>query len=373
MNSGPGDTVPLPSPVLEARNLDGSHQAPCLSRRDQVADQKKVESCPEPRLETSPSTSELVTIEIDKPFAKLIPINLEARQAFHDTAIAAKKGVVLERHESFIRVEGVRVACIMSPPLDGTDTETDSELGNINSNHLELLDGHYVFYLPKSQDLLGPQGFRIGYGRAKDHGNKVDILLLPPSSDRSATSKLNSHSIAHSHALIRYNEKSGVLVLVPLSPHHAIRYLTADNEPLFAGDSRVLFRRTNIIMIGNLQYCFEYVLDEEEYISYVERRNSFLQHHFPNSPTPSPYIRAFPKQDDDYLCVRNIILHRSIDSGAFGVVSAGVDRERGLPLAIKEICLKNIHARTVFEAEISIAQEFTEVWLRRFWDSARDC
>ena len=296
-------------------------------------------------------------------FARLVPSNDAARIAFHEVALACQNGKILPHHKDalFIRESGHTPACSQDAPASSSsDSEGPASIDGQDSQSA-LLQGHFGFLFDhQGTGFTSNIGYRIGKGTSKAEGDRsVDILIIPPPSERSSRTKQLANGVASIHSLIQVHPDSGALMLVSMSNSRPVVYLDSDEEPLFKGNSHVLFRKKNTFWLGNMQFCFEYTMEPGQYQKFEQKRNAYLQRLHPGRPLPHPAILAVPREGIQKIDVA--LVHESLSSGAFGMVSAGVHKLTGEPLAIKELWIKE--SRHVFEVkkEAEISNEFSEV------------
>ena len=296
-------------------------------------------------------------------FARLVPSNDAARLAFHEVALACQSGKILPHHKDalFIRERGPTPACSQEgPPCTSSDSEGPASLDGQDSQ-ATLLQGHFGFLFDhQGGGSTSNIGYRIGKGTSKvEEDRSVDILIVPPPSERSSRTKQLANGIASIHSLIQVHPDSGVLMLVSMSNSRPVVYLDSDEEPLFKGKSHVLFRRKNTFGLGNMQFCFEYTMEPGQHQDFEQKRNAYLRRLHPNRPLPHPAILAVPREGIQKIDVA--LVHESLSSGAFGMVSAGVHKLTGEPLAIKELWIKEARHVAEVKKEAEISNEFSEV------------
>ena len=291
-------------------------------------------------------------------FAKLVPSNDAARIAFHEVAQACKNGKLHQHHKYSLFIDESSGAVGVCDSDTQTTVSSDSEDPASGSDSQtappSLLRGHFEFIFDHETRCAAHVGYRIGKGTSKvvDDRN-VDILIVPPPSQRSSQAKQLANGIASIHSLIQVHPASGVLMLVSGSSSRPVEYLDSNDAPLFKCQSHVLFRTRNNFCLGNMLFCFEYMIQPEAYHEYTIMRNQYLRRVHPTRPAPHGAILAVPRDGAPQVDVA--LVHGSLSSGAFGMVSAGVHKLTGAPLAIKEIWIKETRhiAEVKKEAEIS--------------------
>ena len=298
-------------------------------------------------------------------FAKLVPSNEAARIAFHEVAQACKSGKLQPRHKDSLYINdavGAPVVCEHDGLISTSSDSEDPLSVDGHDSAKGLLQGHFEFLFDHETQGAANVGYRIGKGTSKVvEDRNVDILIVPPPSERSPQTKQLASGIASIHSLIQVHPDSGVMLLVSGSSSRPVMYLDSDEAPLFKGKAHVLFRKKNTFWLGNMQFCFEYLVDPERYQDFKQRRNLYLQRIHPARPSPHPAILAVPRDGTQQIDVA--LVHESLSSGAFGMVSAGVHKLTGAPLAIKEIWIKESRHIAEVRKEAEISNKFSDVYL----------
>ena len=299
-------------------------------------------------------------------FARLVPTNDAAKTAFHELALAHRSGKIPSHHQNFITINPTITNLTLDNDGDKhenltTDSEDDTTGQFEGGRDTSLLQGYFAFSFHIATGYISHSGYRIGKGSSQvSEDRNVDILLIPPPEGRtSSCTQRAARSISNNHSLIQVHPDSGVLMLVALSRSKPVKYQDADEEDLLNPQKHVLYRKKNNFWIGSLQYCFEYLVEPEGYDDYIQLRNAYLQLYRPQHALPHPAISAVPRDGDNRVEIA--FVHKTINSGAFGVVWAGVHKLTGEPLAIKELCVtKSSHVQAVTD-EVDIARRYSDV------------
>ena len=263
----------------------------------------------------------------DLAIARLVPVGLDAEQAFHDVVAFPD---LSSHHRSFIRAEWTKKKDT-SPVLSSEDT--DAEEDAVRSEQMvELWTGHFSLDTSNLDILENPQaGWRVGKGTSRfgkaDRG--IDILLIRPGRKSDDVSKLN--------ALISLHEKSGVLMLVGLSDTQPITYESSSKGStitLRSGEKHVLYQRENRFSFGKLRFKLEYEdFDNARLAAVTERRDRFFFER--GIPRPHPLLSMIPREG--HALRGSAVIHTTFGRGGFGHVQAAVDTRTGEPLAIKNM------------------------------------
>lgn len=285
----------------------------------------------------------------DIRIARLKPVGREAEETF---SRLIESDDLSNFHKQFMFITPYDSATSSSEnPFDADDESFRQPQPRREDTPKKLWAGHYLL----STDCTGKAppsiGWRVGKGTSKLEDRGVDFLLIPPG--------LPSRKVAVYHALIQFHPKSGVLLIKGVSKTLPVEYYV-DNKPLllYAGDVHVLYQAVNRFRLGKLEYHFVYEdLDNDQYTDYVRIRNEAL--HAAGAEIPSPRLLALPRRP--HMKHGDIILHESLNSGAFGLVCAAVDARTGAPLAMKEIWIKNKNMLkdNGLKAERKVATQFT--------------
>lgn len=279
--------------------------------------------------------------------ARLIPENDYAKKAFDEIAIS---DTTLDDHKVYLKYES-----IVSTPgkLNRSEAPHDTlyDLGKLYPNDESTdnesdaktdLPGQFGYFrLDFSHMGKHPMGWRMG------RGSDVDVLVV--------SHRKPAMGVANTHALIRFHQQSGILMLTGVSQRHPVIYFL-NNEPLelYSGESHVLFQQSNRFQLGKLEFILKYdSLNEREYLNWVGARDALMQlnDHQPASPhiLGLPYLKPFIKLGD-------FIFHENLGYGGFGFVKAAVHSRTGSPVAVKELTIKNQHNQREYEHEIRISK-----------------
>lgn len=281
--------------------------------------------------------------------AKLVPLSPEAEQAFDDVVEFPD---LSEHHRSYIRAERAK-SRDNSPVYSSEDTDAE-ESAVVPERFVRLWTGHYSLSATSfAHSRIPGAGWRVGRGTSRfgeaDRG--VDILLIRPGRKSEDVSKAN--------ALIRFHEKSGVLMLVGLSDIHPITYDNGEDDvtTLRSGESHVLYRRKNLFSFGNLRFKLEYEdFDDTRLAAVTRHRDRFFYEK--GIPSPHPSLSMIPRKN--HILRGSAILHTTFAMGGFGYVHAAVGTRTGDPLAIKDMWIKSAERAKdpQFMAELDVSQGF---------------
>ncbi|KAK1763908.1 kinase-like domain-containing protein [Phialemonium atrogriseum] len=273
---------------------------------------------------SAPSEASTNPAEILSSFATLAPDNPAAHGAF-EAVVTYVGGDPESYHGGFI-----------------TRSEDDPES-----------PGHYVFTFDQLPEVT--QGFwRIGKGTSKiDTTRGVDILLARPGHNSASL-------VANVHAVILLHPDSGAFILRSTSKH-PIRYLSGDGDDdliLRHGEQAVLHMTANRFRFGPLDYLFTFRVEDET--RFTIARDAFIQSvtQPASSDPPHPQLDRLPRQV--HHRIRDVIIHKTMGHGAFGMVKSGIHARTGQPLAIKLLQWKS-GAKGQIDRELEIAKLFRDV------------
>ena len=272
---------------------------------------------------SAPSEASTNPAEILSSFATLAPDNPAAHSAF-EAVVTYVSGDPESYHGGFI-------------------TRSDD---NPESH------GHYVFTFDQLPEVT--QGFwRIGKGTSKiDTTRGVDILLARPGHNSASL-------VANVHAVILLHPDSGAFILRSTSKH-PIRYLSGDGDDdlvLRHGEQAVLHMTANRFRFGPLDYLFTFRVEDET--RFALARDAFIQSvtQPASSDLPHPQLDRLPRQV--HHRIRDVIIHKTMGHGAFGMVKSGIHARTGQPLAIKLLQWKS-GAKGQIDRELEIAKLFRD-------------
>ena len=287
-----------------------------------------------------------------KPFAiaRLIPVGLEAEQAFDD--VVTFPGLS-KYHGSFIRAKRIKRK---DPTPEVSSEDTDAEEDEVVSQEaVELWVGNYLLDTSTLEHLENPRiEWRAGRGTSKfgNDDREVEILLIRPGRKSDDVSKMN--------AAIRLHEKSGVLMLVGLSNTHPITYECGgqgQTVTLRFGEKHVLYQKQNRFSFGKLRFKLEYEdFDDTKLAAVTKLRDRFFL--AKGLHRPHPRLSMIPRRGHNLR--GSAVLHTAFGRGTFGHVHAAVDTRTGNPLAIKDMWIDNAHRAKHPEliAELDVSQGF---------------
>ena len=108
-----------------------------------------------------------------------------------------------------------------------------------------------------------------------------------------------------------------------------------------------------------MRFDLEYAVPPDSHQTFLAKRNQHLQKLYPQYPPPHPAIHAIPTEEERRIDFA--LVHKAISCGAFGMVSTGVHRFTGEPLAIKEVWIKEQRHISEVKKEAIIAHRLSEV------------
>lgn len=139
---------------------------------------------------------------------------------------------------------------------------------------------------------------------------------------------------------------------------HPIVYLQGNgysDVELACGQEHVLHMSTNHLRIGPLDFVLSISVDDET--AYLTSRNDYMREWHEDWDYYSPVRdRLDPLPRPKHACVGDIIVHRTVGQGAFGVVRVGVNRWSGNVVAHKTIHCSHNDVETI-NNEIDIASK----------------
>ena len=282
--------------------------------------------------------------------AKLVPVGLEAEQAFDDVVAFPD---LSDHHRSFIHAERTHKKD-PGPMFSSEDTDTE-EAAVMPEKVVELWTGHYSLSASKFTDpgKFGA-GWRVGKGTSKfgTADREIEILLIRPGRKSGEVSKTN--------ALLRLHEQSGVLMLVGLSDTNPITYESGEEGvtiTLRSGETHVLFQRVNRFSFGKLRFNLVYEdLDDTQLAAVTKHRDQFFVQR--GIPVPHPCLSMIPRPGQ--ILRGSTVFHTTFGQGGFGHVHAAVDTRTGDPLAVKDMWIDNARRAKNPEVitELSVSQAF---------------
>jgi len=229
-------------------------------------------------------------LEVEGTFARLVPMNKFAREAFHRLATATEEEY--KHHKQFVSID-----------------QSDSEEKTIQEGCFVLTLG----LLPEFPAL----GWRIGKGRNNIRNHGVDLLIL------------DGEEVAGVHARFCWVKGGGGFFIVADNIRGA--HVTLNGESLRQSQRLIPFR--NQISIGECYFSVQFKersrKQEEEFQMVLARFHSrVLQDKTPLLlPTPS----------ENEVTIGDWIVRNPIASGSFGRVSVVTHRYTGQPAAAKEL------------------------------------
>ncbi|KAI4225553.1 MAG: hypothetical protein LQ349_007049 [Xanthoria aureola] len=257
-----------------------------------------------PNTPTSDS-EDAVTLDQEKVFAWLRPLNNTAHGAFDATVNAVIKHSPKFNHfRQFLHCDARRHR--------SQSVFTDDEHGS----HEPPPDPPYqwtgayglcLMNLPRNP----AQGWYVGTNFARTSSNEVDLLLAPPQKSRKET------QIAGHHATFILHTQSCRIVV---RARHTI--LVGRNNPkAFRNPESVLLQPGEIVFIGNCAYTFEYT-EYFETVGFKQEITRYMRQHHDSMWSMNKYISpgsvGRPTELGNYYCSP-----RAFNQGTFGKISVG--------------------------------------------------
>lgn len=286
-------------------------------------------------------------------FAKIIPANEKARNAFHQAILYLNEDS--SYHKQFVAIDSSPAVDESSLEYsDNSDTEYDTDFGCHSLSKDQNVHGAFKLSLQVLPVLNATAGWRIGKGSSKAPGDfrGIEILLVRPG-------QREAKRIAAVHASIQLHADSGAFVLTAGSNKPIWFYL--DNEEIKLQNSAqiVLSKPTNRFRVGELEYNIKF--DVSDMTTFVQDRNGILQRCYSRDP-PHPKLDAIPQPNHKRL--GHAIIHNSLGYGGTGWVYIGIDSVTGHPLAVKELRVRRKdYTMKSAEDEVAISRRFKKVCL----------
>ncbi|KIW22054.1 uncharacterized protein PV07_12546 [Cladophialophora immunda] len=297
------DTIRLDDTPDSTRQLDDIHD-PARQLNDTIRVENRPDSSVVPVTWSLPPTS--------SDFARLVPVNHQAKIAFHEIATILKTDGCWNPHcRKFIHVSDVK-----SKVISGRSKESDTSDGDTETQ--EIYTGYFRLNLSILPDKF-PQGWIIGAGRSGMDHLGVDFLL---------TIKGNRDRVRGRHASIKHHKVSRHLMIAPAPGKGAV--LNGEEVPT---DGRVLESVRMGLTIGNLTFKIEFlptnVATYNEQLDEIVRESGtwFTERIESIDPTPS----------DNHLILQGYQIQTPQAFGAYGVVSPCVNTSSGNVYAVKRI------------------------------------
>ena len=284
------------------------------------------------------------------PIARLVPRGEDAEKALDDLVNYKQ---LSKYHRSHIEAERTLREADNDEELTSQGTENESQVTSsrvAQDQDVEMWTGHYILSFDRpSFGTTALLRWRVGRGTSKlPHDRGVDIMVVCPGTRPKGVTTL--------HALIQFHPQSGVLMLSGLDDAHPVEYYLENNcLRLGSREKHVLYQQINRFKLGKLEFDLVYEnLTDQQYSDYITVRNKIFT--YAGYGTPHSRLLAVPKEPR--LRIGTVIIHESLSTGTFGMVSAAVDSRTGDPLAIKESVIKNSRERGELQKELDIATSF---------------
>lgn len=306
-------------------------------------------------------TSSEATIEESPPvahpvrplqtFAKIIPANEKARNAFHQAISFPNEGSYL--HNQFVALDSSSaVNESILEYSDNSDTEYETDISSQPLSKDQNLHGAFKLSLQVLPLFTGTVCWRMGKGSSKALGDfrGIEILLVRPG-------QREANRIAAVHASIQINADSGAFILISGSNKPIWFYLDNEEIKLQNFAQIVLSKPTNRFRIGELEYKIKF--DVSDMTTFVQDRNRILDRYYNRDP-PHPKLDAIPQPNHRRL--GHAIIHNSLGFGSSGWVYIGIDSVTGQPLAVKELRIRRKdHTMKSVEDEVTLSRRFKKV------------
>ncbi|TGO59300.1 hypothetical protein BELL_1252g00020 [Botrytis elliptica] len=283
---------------------------------------------------TAPNTPEpepemmVDTIEVNGDFARLIPQNRLAQEAFNEIVLKMKDvNAGFSSHAAkFIHVDGLRseepVSFSESDSVNtGTDTGTSLWTGFYRLN-LNLLPGNPLL------------GWIIGTGRDL---RPADFVIC----------KQGAHHVHGRHARLTYHEVSGALLI-----QSDKRSIIIDGKDNIVNNRKALLDKKTGITLGDLSYVFEYTNLNKTI--YFDQLNRFRQQ-LPNASDLPSFVDPTPSAKDFIL--NDYLIKDAFAQGSTCSVHIAIHRTVGSYLVAKKVHRNNRNQQRI-KAEVEILKSF---------------
>lgn len=245
-------------------------------------------------------------------FARLVPVNHQAKLAFHEIATILETDSSWNPHcRKFIHVYDVKSKFHSECSLETDTSDGDAEIQDIYT-------GYYRLNLSILPDKFA-RGWIIGAGRSGMDHLGVDFLL---------TVKGNRDRVRGRHASIQHHKVSRHLMIVPAAGKEVV--LNGEEVPRHG---KVLESMRMGLTIGNLTFKIEFLsmnaANYNERFDEIVRESGtwFTQRIESIDPTPS----------DNHLILQGYQMQTPQAFGAYGVVSPCVNTSSGDVYAVKRV------------------------------------
>lgn len=292
--------------------------------------------------ESFPSTS--------RTFAKIIPANEKARDAFHQAVSYLNEGSYY--HKQFMAIDSSSAVNESNLEYDdSTGEDYDADLSGPPPSKEQNLHGAFKLSLGLLPSLTEFAIWRLGKGSSKAlRFRGVEILLVRPG-------QKEAKEVSAVHAYIQLHADSGAFVLTAASDKPI--WFELDNEEirLHRTAQIVLSKPTNRFRIGELEYKIKF--DVSDMTKFVQDRNRILETCYSRGP-PHPKLDAIPQSN--HIRLGHAIIHNSLGFGGSGWVYTGIDSVTGHALAVKELRVRGTdHTMKSAENEVSLSRRFKQV------------
>lgn len=286
-------------------------------------------------------------------FAKIIPANEKARNAFHQAILYLNEGSYY--HKQYVAIDSS--SAVNESTLeysDNSDTEYETDFSCHSLSKGQNVHGAFKLSLQVLPLLTTTVEWRIGKGSSKapDDFRGIEILLVRPG-------QREAKNIAAVHAIIQLHADSGAFVLTAGSNKPIWFYLDNEEIKLQNFAQIVLSKPTNRFRIGELEYKIKF--DVSDMTTFVQDRNKILKKCYSRDP-PHPKLDAIPQPNHKVL--GHAIIHNSLGFGSSGWVYIGIDSVTGHPLAVKELRVRRKdYTMKSAENEVALSRRFKKVCL----------
>ena len=291
--------------------------------------------------------------EFNGTFAKLIPKNQAAKDLF-SLAVVRMEREQDKYHLQFVsctsREEAFLTERSTKPIESDTEYDTYDSAEELKFDRSEKLDHYVLSFMKGVQPMYPNQGWRVGKGTSKTTNRKVEFLLAPPGYHQ-------SKHLASIHLFFRFNQMSGMLMLVAGSEKAPVRYNVGGVwKELSYPSEKLLYQTTTTLSLGPFTYELVHTFQEAQRDEYFFMRNRFLKK-LSSEALPAAHLNKVHL--DQYVLIRDILVFETKSCGSFGWVNIAVDTNTGDPLAIKELRITNKDTAVAFLREVAFGKRFS--------------
>lgn len=291
------------------------------------------------------------TIPPSLDFAKLLPVNLAAKEAYA-TAVAYIRET---SHASHLKYYNTMPGAEVGSAVISSD-EAISDAENTAAIPIAIPDidsGYYALSLSTQAKPLQPvQGWRGGRGvKSYEKHKEIEFLLLPPTN----AGRVFMANVAF---FFRFHPGSGMLMI---HAGHLKKPVECDVDGQWISmsypDSRVLFKRSNKIRVYKYEYELIFTVPSipAQQQELLRVRDQWIKD--ATGAASPPRLQVWPFSTS-FRRVNDILVCNSHAFGAFGWVYEGVDCITGESIAVKELSIKSSHELTMAFKEAEVGRSF---------------